>query len=306
MKNLCLIFSGALLMSFFIGCGDSSDPEPEQEQQGSLSLALTDAPVDDATEVVVKFNAIEIKPADLDSFTITFDETQSIDLLSLQNGETAALLENRSLRAGQYNWLRLDVDAEQGVIDSYIRFEDDSTYSLHVPGEHENGLKLVRPFIIAAGEHMDFTIDFDLRKSVVKPNSPNQDYKLKPTLRLVDNTEVGRISGYIESQLVSDESCEQGLAIYAYSGADISPDDEGSPTPPISTSIPYYDIVNDRYNYRLSFLLEGDYTLALTCDAENDEAESNEDEASWSAIATAQASVVVDQTSQVNFLYQSD
>lgn len=290
----------ACLLAFSLfACGGGSGGD--SSNIGTLSVYITDAPVDGATEVVVKFSAIELKPNQGENITITFDEPQSIDLLALQNGDIAPLIQNHSLEAGEYNWMRLAVDAVQGETDSFISFEDGSTYSLIVPSGATTGLKINRPFIIPAGGNASFTIDFDLRKSIHNQGNASDDYILRPTLRIVDNTDVGDISGFITASLVSGESCNEGLAVYAYAGSGITPDDEGSETAPITSAIPEYDNVNDCYDYQLSFLLAGDYTVAVTCDAENDDPETNEDEIDWSVIASADSSVLVDQTSELNF-----
>jgi hypothetical protein len=294
-KSTFHIGLAALLIFFLIACDGSSN------STGSLSLNVTDAPVDGATEVIVKFDAIELNPVQGENVTITFEEPQSIDLLALQNGITAPLLQNEILEAGDYNWMRLAVDADQGEIDSFISFEDGSTYSLYIPSGSNTGLKVNRPFTIPAGGNANFTIDFDLRKSIHKPGNSSDDYKLRPTLRITDNTEVGEISGFISSSVVSDDSCSEGLAVYLYAGVEITPDDEGSVISPITSVIPDYDNVNDQYIYQASFLLAGDYTVAITCDADNDDPEIDENEMDWSAIVSADASVSIDQTTELNF-----
>ncbi len=290
--NVSIVYLSAYLL---LACGSSSD------DTGTLSVAVTDAPVDGATEVVVIFDAIELNPKQGENVTISFAEPQSIDLLALQNGNTAPLLQNESVAAGEYNWMRLAIDADQGEIDSYISFEDGSTYSLYVPSGDNTGLKINRPFTIPVGGNASFTIDFDLRKSVNKPGNDSEDYKLRPTLRITDNTEVGKISGTIAASIVSDESCTEGLAVYVYSGAGVTPDDEGSATPPTTSVIPAYDNDNNVYNYQISFLLAGDYTISVTCDADNDDPETDEDETVWSDITSADAGVTVGQTTELNF-----
>ena len=50
---------------------------------GRISLGITDAPVDGATAVVVKFTAVELKPEDGSAFTINLTPAQSVDLLVL-------------------------------------------------------------------------------------------------------------------------------------------------------------------------------------------------------------------------------
>ena len=84
---------------------------------------------------------------------------------------------------------------------------------MRIPSGDETGLKLIRGFTVGVGTITDFTIDFDLRKSVVRPPGQQgmteicdgQAYFLKPVLRLVDNLEVGSISGTIDPTLVSQQ-----------------------------------------------------------------------------------------------------
>ena len=55
---------------------------------------------------------------------------------------------------------------------------------------------------VGAGSTNDFTIDFDLRKSVVHPPGQGETYLLKPVLRLVNNLEVGTIDGTVAAALL--------------------------------------------------------------------------------------------------------
>ena len=284
-----------LLTVSTLGCNNSSD------DYGSLSVSITDAPLDGATEVVVKFEAIELKPLDGESINITFDEPQSIDLLALQFGLTEPLIQNESLEAGDYVWMRLAVDADEGEMDSYISFEDGSSYSLNIPSGNTTGLKLNQSFTIPAGGSSHFTIDFDLRKSVHSRGNNSDDYVLRPTLRIEDNTEVGAIFGYIATNLVSAESCDDGLAVYAYAGADITPDDEGSNLSPLTSTTPIYNAEDDRYDFQISFLLASEYTVAVTCDADNDDPETDQSELDWTIIEVQNITVETNINSELNF-----
>ncbi|PCI67044.1 MAG: hypothetical protein COB38_09795 [Gammaproteobacteria bacterium] len=293
-KNTLTLIIISLLTIFFTGCSSE-----DEEINGTLSLSVSDGPIDNATEVVVVFSAIELKPKEGAPYTITFSEARSINLLGLQNGESAPLLQNESLEAGDYNWMRLLVDANEGETDSYITLDDGTTHSLYIPSGSETGLKINRSFTIAVGESVNFMIDFDLRKSVLAPNNQSDGYKLKPVLRVTDLTEVGSITGFVDASLVSDESCTEGLAIYAYIGADVTPDDEGSATSPLTTAIPVYESANDRFNYTLSFLSAGDYTVSVTCDADLDSADIDDSE--WGVIESLNGTVIVDQITELNF-----
>jgi hypothetical protein len=139
------------------GCDDDSGT-------GKLSLAITDAPVDGATAVVVQFTGVEVKPAEGSARSFTFDAPRQIDLLALTGTDSELLLDEVEVPAGRYNWVRLAVDAdEDGVTDSYIDLDDGSRHELEVPSGAETGLKLVSGFRVPAGGLLHGSPSPDLR-----------------------------------------------------------------------------------------------------------------------------------------------
>ncbi|WP_223670590.1 DUF4382 domain-containing protein [Kangiella shandongensis] len=247
------------------------DDDPDT---GTLSVAITDAPVDNAEAVVVQFTGIEIQGVG-GRQSFDFDTAQTIDLLQLTGDESLELLPETELDAGEYQWMRLKVNAERGVTDSYIDI-DGARYSLFVPSGSQTGLKLNRPFVIAAGGQTDFTIDFDLRKSVHEPQDAAQDYYLRPSLRIVDNLEVGHIAGMIDPNLINAEGCTDSSAVYLFEGADVAADDVDAVEPePITTGLVEVDNNGD-YVYEIGFVVAGDYTLGFTCEAANDDPETDD------------------------------
>ena len=252
-----LALMGAI--SGLAACGGSSDGG----DTGRLSLGVTDAPVDSATEVVVAFTGVAIKPTGGAAVEFVFDQAKSINLLDLQGTLSASLIDE-TVAAGEYQWIRLDVAAEQdNVMDSYIMMNDGTQLELFIPSGSETGLKLVSGFTVPAGGNADFTIDFDLRKSITNPRGAASAI-LRPALRIVDNTVVGSIAGTVDSNLISacaNESVDNG-AVYVYEGADAETTDvQGLETDPLTTAL-----VADNYDYEVGFLPAGSYTLAYTCD----------------------------------------
>lgn len=247
---------------------------------GSLSLNITDAPVDSAAKVVVTFSGVSIKPENGSAYDIDFVDingdpmVKSIDLLAQQGANSEPLLVNYILDAGHYNWMRLKVITSQSSADSYIELDDGSQHPLYVPSGDETGLKLNQGFDITDGGAVTYTIDFDLRKSVLSPNKNSEAYKLKPTLRIVNNANVGHISGIVGSTSLSDVSCtdpDPGYAVYVFAGDNITPDDiDGIDADPVSTSL-----LSEHYEYAVGFLDAGIYTIAFTCQADDDDSEAD-------------------------------
>lgn len=258
-----------LILSAFIataGCGSGSS-----SGTGLLSVAVADAPVDDADAVVVEFTGVEVKPASGDRLDFVFTTPKQIDLLALTGGESEIILDGEVLPSGNYNWIRLAVNADQDVIDSYIDI-DAVRYSIWVPSGDETGLKLNRGFVVPVNDSVDFTIDFDLRKSVHEPEGLDGNYILRPTLRIVDNTEVGAIRGTVAEALITDSACTDGNAVYVYEGHDVTPDDvDGIEPEPVTTALVTFDDDSGEYEYKAAFLIAGDYTVAFTCQSADDD-----------------------------------
>ncbi|MEJ2140789.1 MAG: DUF4382 domain-containing protein [Gammaproteobacteria bacterium] len=292
-------FFGLVLLASFLltACGGGSTGAT-----GKLNLNITDAPIDKAAEVVVAFSGLSIKPADGPAFDINFEDSNGnpeikyIDLLSLQGANSLNILDDYTLPAGHYNWIRLHVISSKNTTDSYIVIEQGGMmYPLYVPSGDETGLKLNRGFTILADRTATFTIDFDLRKSVVEPANPSTAYKLKPTLRIVENQNAGNIVGTIGNITLNDASCTgTDYAVYAFSGAGVMPDDmDGIDPDPVSSSL-----LTDTFSYGIGFLEQGDYTLAFTCQAADDLEDSSE---SISFIGAKTVTVVAGQTITEDF-----
>lgn len=269
---LALCATGLLALT---GCGggSSSDSGPAT---GTLGISITDAPVDSANRVMVQFDGIEIKPAGGERLTFTFDSPRQIDLLALQGNHSEPLLDGEQVPAGQYQWMRVMVTGNRQSLESFIELEADSgQHPLWVPSGSETGLKLVQGFTVPVGGSADFTIDFDLRKSITKPGQSGDAYILKPVLRLVNNVEVGTLTGTVDTATASAESCSP--AAYVYAGSDVTPDDEGSESSPLTSALISMDDATGEYGFTVGFLSEGDYTLAWTCQADLDDAATDDD-----------------------------
>jgi hypothetical protein len=250
-------------------------------QTGWVSLDVTDAPLDNVRSVVVQFSGVAFKRVGGDTELVTTlnPTPQTIDLLQFRDGNTATLLANVPMAAGQYEWIRLIVNSEPNVRDSYVVLNDGSECELNVPSGAQSGLKLIGGYTLPAAGTLALTVDFDLRKSIHAPPGQSgsgvnctQGYLMRPTLRIVNNANVGAIGGRIDASLITP-TCKP--AVYVYQGMNVTPDDieETSATTPdvdpyattfvrVTAGAPYQQ-------YRLSFIPPGDYTVAFTCGSDD-------------------------------------
>jgi hypothetical protein len=286
MKNLSKGVLVAACAAVLAGCGGGGS---DGDATGTLNLKLTDSPVDDAEKVVVVFTGIELKPRGGPAFSVDVTCTEDaatseaecsngnayVDLLTLQDGVTLDLLRNRTVEAGEYEWMRLEVLAERAnQSGSYIKMLNGDQFPLYIPSGSETGLKLVRPFTVAQGGVTKLVIDFDIRKSVVDPPGLATDYVLKPTIRMVDELITGTVEGTVDLAALgtaqADETCDAG--VYLFGGHDAVPDDmDGTAPDPIlyrklepSEADPA--VATYMFPYLEAGTEAGKYTVAFTCD----------------------------------------
>ncbi|MFH7325977.1 DUF4382 domain-containing protein [Desulfurivibrio sp. C05AmB] len=298
MKMFNKLMVAGMSAALLAGCSSGSG-SPE----GTLSLAVTDAPVEDATAVWVQFSGVELHSSEHGNLFFevgSLDEENNelpykrIDLLALEGGGHELLLDEETLPAGRYQWIRLRLDTEP-FANSIVTATGE--HDLTIPSGDERGLQLNRPITVPAGGFAAFTIDFDLRKSVVQDGTG--DYKLRPTLRMVDNSEVGAVAGQVD--VIGICETEDGMAVYVFPEHDATPvdinidEDRG----PVLVAPVRFNDDEGEYRYRAAFLTAGAYTLALTCDADQDDPQAD-DELTFPL--QQNVDVVVGETTVANFL----
>lgn len=266
----------AVTIAMAVALGACSGGGGEGSETGRLSLAVTDAPVDDASSVVVQFSGVAFKRAGAATEVVKdlIPTPRQLDLLQYQEGRAALLLDGVSLPAGDYEWVRLIVDNQSGVRDSYVVLTSGEECELRVPSGAQSGLKLNRGFTLPADGSVALTIDFDLRKSLHAPPGQvgaaaacTQGYLLRPTLRIVDDADVGAIAGHVDSALVTEQCLPK---VYVFSGAGVVPDDieeaDGADADPLVVASVAVENGSTAYAYHAAFLPPGTYTVAFTCD----------------------------------------
>jgi len=282
-RAFCGLALSVLAVSSCGGGGGSGLPA-----NGALSINLTDAPVDDATDVVVAFTGVELHRTDGQTLSLDFASTKSINLITLQGGVTGALTQDSAVPAGNYDWMRLKVLASKNSQgESYIRLLSGAQYPLWIPSGAETGLKLVRPFTVAQGSTTRLVIDFDLRKSITAPPGQDPNYIMRPTLRLMDQLQVGKITATVDlaalaaAQLgvgTAVTSCKGGLYLFADGAA--TPDDQDGNDANGADPIVYepiaYDGMNTTVSMTIPFVAVGSYTLAATCNFDIDAADTDD------------------------------
>lgn len=255
----------ALLLAF--GLAACSD---DDSGGGRMKLAVTDAPADGATSVVVVFTGVELTGNGGDPVNIDFAEPKAIDLIA-DSGTASAVLFDAPVPAGSYGQIRLKVIADGDPSNSYIDLEGGERKGLRIPSGDQTGLKLVSGFAVPDSGVVNYTIDFDLRKAITCPPGQNPACILKPALRLVNDNSVGAIQGIVDPSLVT-EGCEPGVYLYDGNVADPADNDStaaDAASQPVGSKVPVQTEVG--LYYQFTFLPPGTYTVAYTCQADEDD-----------------------------------
>ncbi len=293
-SRLTAIVVAAALLSL-AGCDGSSTPV---EQTGFFSLGISDSPIN-AKKVCIAFTGVELKgrgaPMILPDPAVESDFLQNINLMDHQGSNAAPLLFNEEILAGEYQWLRLAVNADMGGTGgtgddpesaecigdaSYVTMKDGTTRNLYIPSGAESGLKLVNGITIPINARANYTAEIDLMLSMKDPILPEeQDAKMRPTVRLVNNIDVGTLTGDVtipegECQAPMVFVFENDVEPNAIEAADAPMDEKD----PIATAMvepkQNADGVEaladpNEYAYTVGFLLAGEYEAAFTCDGTN-------------------------------------
>lgn len=305
-KRLALA-GGCLGAALLVACGGDSSSGGGNNAT-TASFAVTDAPVDDVESVKLTFSRIDFKPVLGAPVSVTLDEPVVIgNLLELTGNAAAPIVSDIEVEPGEYEWVRLYVDG--GIPNSEVQPEVGNKLDLFIPGQQNgngNGnprfLQLTTGFTIAAGSEADFTIDFVLRKGLTKP--ANSDYYLlRPAMRLVNNLEVGTITGTVDGTIPDSLACVETDAdyfgtVYLYEG-DLTaagaeaPDDvfdpgiengsdqvqEASGARPVTTANVQFDDDSATLRYEIGFVRanEAGYSLAYSCNAKGDDPATDDD-----------------------------
>lgn len=262
----------------------------------TLTLAVADTPVDGAQSVVLTFTGVQVQSARGGApIEVDYPTPLQVDILQLQDDNFALLLDNQSVPAGSFLWVRFLVDMSQ----SSITLSDGSVHPLVLTNAAQDPFKFNTEFTVLSDQQGAFVVDFDLRKSITLVSG---NYDFTPYMRFLDPNQTGALEGTVSNTFtiggvaISDPSCQP--AAYAYPGS-VTPVDINPTTAlqPIQTATVRLSNFSGNYRYAFEYLPPGDYTVALVCAANDDPAAS--DALTFSTPQTG--TVVADELTPVDF-----
>ena len=270
--------SALVALGLLAGCS-SGGSDDGGAGTGTISIAIMDAPVHDATEIWVTFTGVSLKPqGNGPAIDIDFPPVQ-LDLLTLNADNAETLLAAHAVPAGHYNWLELHVSAQHdGNMDSFARLQNGGVEEIEVPS---GSVRLVSGLTITANQETSFLIDWNLHKGLNDPVGLPGLF-LRPALRIIDMTEFGTLTGTVAMPLVMAAGCTNDLTldignvVYIFAGGGVTPDDFDADAPePVATTAVTQNQMGE-YVYE-TLLSPGTYTVAFTCQARSDLPDTSED-----------------------------
>lgn len=170
MKNVIKILGVALIGILIYSC---------QKQDGTarMSVKMIDAPVNyDSVNVEIEQVQIHYTDSAGGSWIDLPTVAGIYNLLDLQNGVTAALVNNGDIPVGQLQQMRLILGDENTVV------VDSLSYPLLLSSQDKTGLKVNVGAVLQPGDIIEITLDFDALKSIVVQGDGS--YRLKPVVKL--------------------------------------------------------------------------------------------------------------------------
>jgi hypothetical protein len=210
------------MITLITGCGGRNTTVVT----GRVNLLMTDTPIGDEniTGIYVTLNALryQYKDSHKNWQEIKLDEPRTINLLELKDGNYTIL-----------NITNLQLDSSNG-------------------GKTE-GYRSINGFVINAGSVTNITADFDVRKSVTV--TENGIFKLKPTIRLVNNTEIGEIRGTLNI-----DTNNSSVIVYVYQDGTWE-DNQSYPANDFNNAITSSNAIDG--NFTFAWLESGTYDLVV-------------------------------------------
>jgi hypothetical protein len=204
MKALKNLFGSALLPLFVLfSCS-------EEDQVARLRITLVDSPAN-YDEVKVDIQGVSVHVNDQEGEDeggwIEFEDSD-VGVVNLLNytGGTELTLVDTEFPTGTISQIRLLLGENNSVI------VDGTEEPLKTPSGQESGLKLQVHETLQGGITYNFKLDFEAARSVV--HTGNDEYLLKPVIKVITETKSGAIEGSVEP-------AEINVAVYVMDGTEV-------------------------------------------------------------------------------------
>lgn len=241
--------------------------------EGTFTADLSvGAPADpDIAEVRATLRGLEFETSGGGTRKLDFRDGELVDLMEYTDGSPLRLFTDEPLPDGDYTGVRLlfESDTDVTVVDAAGGEFD---------GQLEQGEFADLSFSVQEDERSQesFVLTLDLRRSLAFDEGTDE-YTLEPVLLAVATEKAASVGGLVDLDCPTGNTAARNGAVYAYPGRDVVPDDvDGAGVEPIASARIESPVGTVTRRYELRDLPPGDYTLAPTCRADEDEPAAND------------------------------
>lgn len=253
--------------------------------EGRVSVDLaSDAPADPGiVQVQVPLLGLEFSKTDGSTETLEFEDTEFVDLMDQLEGDPLRVFTDEELPEGTYDGVRLLFDTdEEGVVtmsdgsEFPIVIVDGEYASVDIAVEDSDSSDDSDSSLSSDSSTEEYTLSVDLRQSL-RFDDDDDEYTFTANLRSVRSEEAAQLSGNVTVDCPGGSSFEEGGAVYLFEGQDEDVVDRDGDTGPYATTGLKIDAQSGTASYVLRFLPAGDYTVAATCNGNEDDPDTDDD-----------------------------
>jgi Domain of unknown function (DUF4382) len=237
------------------------------------------------TGVFVDLEGVEFVDDSGRTESLTFAQPLPVDLTDYIDGDLFRLFTDEQLPEGRYTSVRLLFESDEDAEDDVVTVLSGAEFELNVNGTAASDIDVTVEEDTSSAESIVLTLD--LRQSLSFDEDSNE-YSLAPVIRGVRAEDTGQLVGAVTAGCPAGTSLAQGGAIYLFAGEDQTPDDRdaGEAEPYLTTAVGT-NVASSAASYSFPYVPEGDYTLALTCRGDEEDA-STSDDLDFKSIANVQ------------------
>jgi hypothetical protein len=243
----------------------------------TVDMATNSAANTAIDQVLVDLEGVEFVDDGGNTESLTFDQPLRVDLADYIDSNLLRLFTEEQLPDGRYTSVRLlfENDEDNGGDADAVTDLSGGEFPLTVNGTTTSEVDFTVDKDDSSRESVVLTLD--LRQSLSFDDDSNE-FALSPVIRAVRAEDAGQITGTVTAGCPAGTSLAQGGAIYLFQGEDVEPDDRdgAEPEPYLTTSLGT-NFGSAGASYSFQYVPEGDYTLALTCRGDDEDATTDDD-----------------------------
>ncbi|PHN07724.1 hypothetical protein CRP01_06015 [Flavilitoribacter nigricans DSM 23189 = NBRC 102662] len=252
-------------MLFTFASCEKDDTTGPDGARGTMSIEITDAPIDDASVQGVFVTVADVK---IDGQSVEGFTSKTIDIKAYQEGNVALLAET-DLTAKTYSSISLvldhTTDASGSAPGCYVLKTDGTKEALMAGAQNTTELTLNgQNIIVEDNQTAEVVIDFDLRKAIKREGQDAYDFvagsDLAASLRVVTKASAGTITGKVSQW----DNYADKVVVYAYKKGtlDANAETQGSGDGQLKFTNAVTSVqAKADGSFELHFLEEGDYEL---------------------------------------------